>query len=197
MLKTTPKPGSGPDPMNLKRTICWAIGIAVVASIAAYGEFARRTWQRDPSFLLACAEVDTLLASWTCKQALLHSTWNAEQLDSLNHSAGASLPVLMENSALAEEMLVLFIARGVDVNAVSQDGSSAWTALHGMILEGNIERVRMLLKHGARVDIQSKTGLTALDFSRQLEKKYPDDQKRREIVALLEDAAKREVEPQK
>lgn len=183
--------------MNLKRTICWAIGIAVVASIAAYGEFARRTWQRDPSFLLACAEVDTLLASWTCKQALLHSTWNAEQLDSLNHSAGASIPVLMESSALAEEMLVLFIARGVDVNAVSQDGSSAWTALHGMVLEGNIERVRMLLKHGARVDIQSKTGLTALDFSRQLEKKYPDDQKRREIVALLEDAAKREVEPQK
>ena len=182
--------------MKLKRTIYWAIGIAVVASIAAYGEFARRTWQRDPSFLLACAEVDTLLASWTCKQALLHSTWNAEQVDSLNHSAGASLPVLMENSALAEEMLVLFIARGVDVNAVSQDGSSAWTALHGMILEGNIERVRMLLKHGARVDIQSKTGLTALDFSHQLEKKYPDEQKRREIVALLEGAAKWDIEPQ-
>ena len=196
MLKTTPRPGSGPDPMKLKRTIYWAIGIAVVASIAAYGEFARRTWQRDPSFLLACAEVDTLLASWTCKQALLHSTWNAEQVDSLNHSAGASLPVLMENSALAEEMLVLFIARGVDVNAVSQDGSSAWTALHGMILEGNIERVRMLLKHGARVDIQSKTGLTALDFSHQLEKKYPDEQKRREIVALLEGAAKWDIEPQ-
>ena len=73
------------------------------------------------------------------------------------------------------------INSGANVNWQDKDGK---TSLMGYAAEGNIESCKLLLKHGARVDIKDNKGLTAMDYAcTQL--KQPDGKLKAEIIALL------------
>lgn len=71
--------------------------------------------------------------------------------------------------------------------------SSNWTALHSMGSESNVERARLLLKHGAHADVRTVGGLTPLDIARKAQKGHPDDPAA-EMIRLLE-AAERKLAP--
>lgn len=55
------------------------------------------------------------------------------------------------------------LAGGQDINMQDSDG---WTALHVAAEDGNVTMVQLLLDHGARTDLKTKTGKTALDVGR-------------------------------
>jgi hypothetical protein len=66
----------------------------------------------------------------------------------------------------AEDYLMLLIANGVDVNAVTKS-QFGLTPLHMVITEP--DEVRLLLKHGAKADVKTATtGETPLDLARRL-----------------------------
>ncbi len=180
--------------MRLKRIAAWGIGIVVVGAIGLYGVLVFETRRHAPSYLLSCMEGDPPLLAWTCKQVLLHDTLGPDQVEQLNREGGVLYPVMMENLVTAEEMLALFIARGVDVNAGDQNSIGGWTALHIMVSDGDVERVRMLLRHGARPDIRHKESVTPLDYARQMQQKYPNEPNRAEVVRILEEATKKQAE---
>jgi hypothetical protein len=79
--------------MKLKQAISWGVGIVVILTIGVYAEFVRETRQRDPAFLLSCADVDTPIASWTCRQVLLHEEFSPDQVKELNRAGAATFPV--------------------------------------------------------------------------------------------------------
>ena len=58
----------------------------------------------------------------------------------------------------------LLLESGADVNMRDEQGLSA---LHFAALYGRIEHVRLLLKHGAKVDFVAESGKTAEDYARE------------------------------
>jgi hypothetical protein len=175
--------------MKLKRAIAWGAGTLTVVVAGLYGELVRETSNYSPSLLLGCAGVEMSPAAWTCKQVLLHRTFTAEEVLELNHAGAAAYPLFMKNPELAEEMLSLFIARGIDINA-GNEGAKGSTALHSLAMAGNPERIKILLRHGARADLRNLAGMTPLDYARQEHGKYPNEPKYAEAVRLLEEAEK-------
>jgi hypothetical protein len=178
--------------MKLKRVVAWSAGAIVVVAAGLYGELVRETTNFPPTLLLACADVEWPMAAWTCKQVLLHRDFSPAEVTELNQESAAAFPVSSKDPAFAEEMLSLFIARGVDVNAVDEKSKGGWTALHMMASSGNVDGVKLLLKHGARPDIKNRTGVTPLDYARQWQQKFPAEPNHAEVVRLLEEAEKQQ-----
>ncbi len=73
------------------------------------------------------------------------------------------------------------LAAGADVNAVNDDGD---TALQGAAYRGSNEIVQ-LVDRGARLDIKSKRGFTALQIANGEALRLVNIQKRAATVALL------------
>jgi hypothetical protein len=178
--------------MKPKRVVAWGVGVLVVVAVGLYGEFVRETTNFSPTLLLGCADVEWPLAAWTCKQVLLHRDFSPGEVAELNREGAAAFPVSSKNPAFADEMLSLFIARGVDVNAVDEQSKAGWTALHMTVSSGNVAGVKLLLRHGARPDIKNRIGVTPLDYARQWQQKFPADQNHAEVVRLLEEAEKQQ-----
>ncbi|MEW5754923.1 MAG: ankyrin repeat domain-containing protein [Pseudomonadota bacterium] len=179
--------------MKLKRIAAWGLGIIVAVPMVLYGIFIFDTRREDPLSLISCIRVDPPLAAWTCKQVLLHDSFRPEHVDALNRTAGARFAISLEDLEAAEKMLLLFIAHGVDINAVDEDVRN-WTALHGLALEGDAARVKILLRHGARADMRDTEGLTPLDLARIAQEKYPNEPQHAEVVRILEEAKKKPAE---
>jgi len=60
--------------------------------------------------------------------------------------------------ALADDCMEIaefLLTHGADPNSCDDDG---WSLLHDMASDGNEEKVRLLLKYGARIDIEDKRG---------------------------------------
>jgi ankyrin repeat protein len=176
--------------MRPKRAIAWGAGVVVVTVTGLYGELVRETSNFSPPLLLACADVEMELPAWTCKQVLMHRSFPAKEVSELNRMAAAAYPVSAKDTELAEEVLSLFIVRGVDINAIDEGSKAGWSALHSMAVEGNPERIKMLLRHGARPDLRNRAGMTPLDYARQEQGKFPKETKYAEVVRLLEEAEK-------
>lgn len=179
--------------MKLKRLTAWGLGVVVAASIIFYGMLVFETRQENPLSLISCMRVDPPLVAWTCKQVLLHDDFRPEHVEALNRAAGAGFALALEDLEAAEKMLLLFMARGVDINAVDE-GARNWTALYVMIADSDIARIRILLRHGARLDVRDTGGMTPLDFARRLQEKYPNEPNRAEVVRILEEAEKTPAE---
>lgn len=161
-----------------------------IAAVGIYAELVREIRQYDPPLLLACADVEWPVPAWTCRQVLLRRSFSSAEVADLNHVGAAVYPAFTENSALADEMLSLFIAHGVDINAPDDKGTRHWTALQTMAVAGKPDRVEMLLKHGARTDLRDVANMTALDLARQMQEKHPNEPNRVEVIRLLEEAEK-------
>ena len=63
----------------------------------------------------------------------------------------------------AERIMELLVAAGGDVNIVNDAGE---TPLMSAVMQDNVAFVRALLIYGARMDIESRNGRTALDLAR-------------------------------
>jgi hypothetical protein len=175
--------------MKPKRAIAWGVGVSAFLALGVYGEFVREAMQFSPSMLLVWIDGSPSLSGWTCKQILIRNSLKPEQVVELNQDAGTRYPIYLKSPELAEEMLSLFIARGVDVNA-GNERTRHWTALHGTVFDGKPDRVAMLLRHGARVDVRGTDGMSPLDYARREQQKALNDPNRAEIVRLLEEAEK-------
>ncbi len=70
----------------------------------------------------------------------------------------------------------VLIAYKIDID--KQGPYNGYTALHDAVWQNNIETARVIIEAGARLDIKSKDGQTALDLAKA--------RGRNEIVALLE-----------
>ncbi|MEW5851213.1 MAG: ankyrin repeat domain-containing protein [Myxococcota bacterium] len=89
---------------------------------------------------------------------------NPMQVQPLHSAASAGHRAVME----------VLLKAGANVNARQQAG---WTPLQARALHGDVEGVRLLLRHGADASLQADNGSTAADLAR--EKGHPD------VVALL------------
>ncbi len=56
------------------------------------------------------------------------------------------------------DIIVLLINYGFDVNAIGP--ANGYSPLHDAVWANNLEAVKILLKHGARMDIAAKDGMT-------------------------------------
>ena len=73
------------------------------------------------------------------------------------------------------------LSLGANVNRQDKNGK---TGLMDYAATGNIEACKLLIKHGAKVDIKDNKGLTAIDYAAtQLEK--PNDKLKADIISLL------------
>jgi ankyrin repeat protein len=172
--------------MKPRRIAAWGASITFVVLLGLYSEFVRETTTFSPTFLLACADTEWPLPAWTCKQVLLHRDFTPSEIAELNAEAAAAFPVSVKDPALADEMLSLFIARGVDVNAVDEKSKGGWTALHVAASVGDVDGVKLLLKYGARPNAKNRQGETALEYARQWQQRYPAEPNRAVVVKLLE-----------
>ena len=124
---------------------------------------------------------------------LLHSSFKPEHVVALNREIGMIFALRPEDLEEAEKMLLLFMAQGVDINAVAENWKHR-TVLHALALEGEAARVKILLRHGARADMRDTEGLTPLDLARIGQAKNPNEPNRAEVVRILEEAEKTPAE---
>jgi hypothetical protein len=173
--------------MKPKRTVSWVICLVLAIPVLLYAELIREMSTYDPFFLVPCVDQEAAWRAWTCKQVLRYGSLRPDQVAQLNRQGGALFPVLMKEPAAAEEMLTLFVERGVDINAGDRwFTAKGRTALQSMALDGKPDRIDMLLRHGARVDVRDAAGLTALDLARHMKTKFPNEPSRAKVVQLLE-----------
>ena len=173
--------------MSVKRLLIGVPTALLVGVGALYAAIVHSMFDDDPAMLLACMEVDAPWRAWTCEQVLRRAALTPETVTELNRRGGALFPVLTDDLGKAEEMLVLFLSRGVDVNAGDQEAQN-WTALHSFASDGDGQRAGLLLEHGARVGVRATNGLTPLDVARKAQARRPDDPRMAEMIHLLEAA---------
>lgn len=168
----------------------WFSIIAVIAALAFYTAYVYSTVRSSPSHLISCMEVNVRWSAWTCEQVLRHASFSKSDVIELNRSAGARLPVSIADARKAEEMLALFLAKGVDINA-PDERLKKWTALHAAAISGEPGEAALLLKLGASTEVRDADGKTPLDLARLSHAKQPDISKAAETIRLLEQAQSR------
>lgn len=173
--------------MKQKRLATWVLGTIAVSALIVYGIYVRILIGEDPLTVLSRMQVGSPVTEWTCKQVLHYASFSAEDVADLNRSGGALYPILIKDIGLAEEMLGLFLARGVDVNAGNVQERN-WTALNSMVIDGDVARVKLLIKYGARSNVRDTADKSPLDYARAWQEKYPNDPNRAEVLRLLKEA---------
>lgn len=177
-----------------KRAAQWGIGVIAVVTIGLYAEWVREMANHDPFMLIGCVGEGSTVRAWTCKQVMTHVDWTPDQVAQLNRQAGIEFAAHIDDDATAREMVALFLGRGVDINAGDWHFSGKGrTALHTLASVGNVQGVKLLLDHGARVDVKDADGVTVLDMARKALQMHPDEPSRTEIIHLLEAAERQQV----
>jgi hypothetical protein len=175
--------------MKVFKVVGWSIAAMLVAGIGVLAWYSVELYRMGPRYLVACYDGPPDLVGLMCKEVLIHARLDDEGVSELNKESGALYAVSLKDPAAAQEMLALFISKGVDVNA-GHERSAKRTALHSVVAGGEVERVDMLLRHGARPDIKDANGSTPLDEARGFVQRMPSE-RRAEIVKLLEGATER------
>ena len=67
-----------------------------------------------------------------------------------------------------DEIALLMLAKGADVNFASF-ATSGETPLHLVVKKANLEMLKNLLQHGARLDLKNQNGQTPLDLARSID----------------------------
>jgi hypothetical protein len=176
--------------MSKARLASAGMGLILVAVLGIYGWMILETRKHSPLHLLSCIDSEPAIVAWTCKRVLVHDSLRPNQVKQLNQEAGALYPVLSKDLAVAEEMLRLFLSRGVDINA-GDASMRNWTALYSTVGSSDLERTKILLRHGAKADVRDIEGITPLDSARRLQQMYPNETNRLEIIRVLEESPKR------
>jgi Ankyrin repeats (3 copies) len=170
---------------SAKRIPAVIAGLLALALISYYCLLVYELSKDDPVSLLGCVQGCKSFGAWTSKQILRYASLTPEQVRELNEQGGAAFPARLRKPADAEEMLSLFLARGVDINARSRLAHD-WTALHLAASGGEVAVAELLLKHGARVDVRDRDGKTPLDVARGAREKFVNNPNHEEMLRLLE-----------
>ena len=171
--------------MTLKRYFAWAGVIVGTAFLLIAKLFLYSNHDHDPAAPLLCVDVKPRWQSWTHRQTLKYARLNAAEIELLNDHGGAPYPASPANVANAERMLSLFISRGLDIHRGNL-GSRDRMPLHDFAVAGDVERIRMLPRHGARTDIEETDSLTPLDIAERVQQKHRSEAKRSVVVQTLE-----------
>lgn len=177
----------GINNIKARRFLFRGILAALLIAAGVYAALVYSLVRQDPVFLLACMESEATWHAWTCEKVLRHASLTPAQVHELNEAGGARFPVAMNNPGRAEEMLALFLSRGVDIDARDPQ-AKGWTALHGVSIAGEANRVAMLLRHGAKVDLRDEDERTPLDLAQMVQQKRGSDSNIDETVRLLKAA---------
>ncbi len=169
-----------------RRRAAWTTGVGIVL-LGLLSTFPISMNRQGPLAVLICAQQDPQPFAWVCKKLLEHVTLTPNAVAQLNQENGALYPVLDDDAQSAEEMLELFLARGVNINA-GNERAGRRTALHTMASEGNAPKIALLIEHGARVDVRDVNGHTPLDLAKTMQAKVPATADWPEIIDLLEAA---------
>lgn len=168
----------------IRKLIVPFAALVTVTLAVMYGSIVHSMTKQSPSLLLACVETEANWRAWTCEQVLRHVALSEEQIGELNLQAGARLPAGLAQPEMAERMLTVFLANGVDINARDLD-TRGWTALHGFVAERAPDKVALLLKHGASIQVADAAGMTPIDLAQRLSRDYPGDANIAAIISLL------------
>lgn len=171
----------------MSRAKWWLVsGIGALVLVGGlYASLVYALIEDEPAQLLACMRSEEPWQAWTCEQVLRRVALTPENVAELNQQGGALYPALMEDPGKAEEMLELFLASGVDIDA-GHKLARGRTALHSAASDADIGRIRLLLEHGASPDVRDQDGRTPLDVARLMSAKFPAESKRAEVVRYLE-----------
>ena len=184
----------GVNMKTFKRIFVWGIAAIAFGFTGLYAAIVYRASGYEPALLLGCIEAESGWRAWTCEQVLRHASLTPEQVRDLNAEAGAKYPVSINAPKKAEEMLALFLSRGVDINAGHRQGKN-WTALHLAAMSDPPAKVALLLKYGARTDVRDEDGRTPLDLARRSQSRYPNNPYIAEKIRLLEAAERKPTPP--
>ncbi|MGH8084952.1 MAG: ankyrin repeat domain-containing protein [Lysobacter sp.] len=169
------------------KALLWTTGLVIGGYMVVAG-YALTRQGIEP--LLLCADKGGLaipMPQHICRQYLFAFRGTPDDIETLEQGIGASFIVQGESSKEdRSEVLAFLVERGLDPNHIDMHGL---TPLHAAVLANDVEEARILLAHGARVDIQDRAhGLTALEFSRQLlEQNHADIESREPLVTVLRD----------
>ena len=184
----------GMNMKTFKRIFVWGIAAIAFGFTGLYAAFVYETLDDKPLSLIGCIDVEAPLVAWTCEQVLRHASLTPEQVRDLNAEGGAQYPMSMDNPKKAEEMLTLFLSRGVDINAGNRQ-VRGWTALHSAAMGDPPAKVALLLTYGARTDVRDEDGRTPLDLARRWQSRHPNDPHTAETIRLLEAAECKSMPP--
>jgi hypothetical protein len=174
--------------MTTTKALKSVAGLLVIVVLAVYAEYVREEMQSTPDALLVCIDQRPALLSWTCEQILERRSLRPTEVAALNKDAGARYPMYLHDPKMAEKMLALFVSRGVDINAPGESTTTRRTAIYDPIFDAKLDRIEMLLRHGARVDVRDALGDTPLDYARKLQQQMPTEPARAAVVKMLETA---------
>ena len=178
----------------LKRVLVWGMTAIAIGLIGLYAAIVYGMLDDEPLSLISCIKVEAPWSAWTCKQVLRHASLTPEQVRDLNAEGGAQYPMSMDDPRKAEEMLALFLSRGVDINAGNRQ-VKGWTALHSAAMGDLPAKVALLLKYGSRTDVRDEDGRTPLDLARRWQSRHPNDPNIAETIRLLEAAERKSTPP--
>ena len=184
----------GVNMKTFKRIFVWGTATIAIGFTGLYAAFVYEKLDDKPLSLISCIDVEAPWVAWTCKQVLRHASLTPEQVRDLNAEGGAQYPVSMNDPKEAEELLALFLSRGVNINAGNRQGKG-WTALHLAAISDPPAAVTLLLKYGARTDVRDEDGRTPLDLARRSQSRYPNDPHIAETIRLLEAAERKSMPP--
>lgn len=158
--------------MSVSRKSVIAIASAIAVGAAGWVAYTLHTAPLQE--LLSC--VDGRPAgpwpSWVCEQGIRRFRLTVDEVRQLNQEAGVQYAVLLQNKSVAAEQLELFLQRGVRIDSVNVP-TPGWTALHIAAGSGDVEAVRLLLAHGAQVDVRDRNGRTPLELARAIQENEP------------------------
>lgn len=183
----------------MSHAVAGSMIVATLLAAITFLDFYRNFKNNEIAHQIGCIHSKGFLniSANICSFLLFHGTWSAEQIEEINNHALVSIVTqdVAESPDRAEEYLKLFLSKGVDINARSQrifrhgpDGAampSRWTALHIAALLGNVEEVALLLKYGADKSMKDEDGKTPLDLAEMKSKRWPDNERYKQIIKIL------------
>ncbi|MCW7537983.1 hypothetical protein OOT46_08990 [Aquabacterium sp. A7-Y] len=162
--------------------------LVVIAGLAAGGAAGVVELKRTDALILqGCADTGRPVVSAVCDWGLYRFHPTAEEVASMNRTAGAMFPLQRESETEARRLLKHYLGAGLDINAVDERIPVKWTALHAMASEPNATAVRILLESGAKADLRDAKGRTPADVARERAQRNPQEGHDK-VLQLLEAA---------
>jgi hypothetical protein len=175
--------------MKLQRLIRWAIALPVILALGFTAWVTYAITKQNMTVLVSCADGENTYAvvQKFCKAYLWHFRGSAEDMKELEFNGGADY-VLRGTAPFSEREALLrhLISKGLNISQKKQVNGWGFTPLHSAVLGLNEPELLLLLRLGARTDIQDDHfKRTPLELAQHLQqtRKHPEEFKR--IAAIL------------
>jgi hypothetical protein len=189
----TPLPTSEATPSGRRRVRWgrWIAGGSALLLVIFFGMVAQSLLTKDRYELAGVQGAWPQPFRWMCETLMLSPIRpTKKEVDEMNLTAGASLPVDIEDRTFGERLLKHYVAAGVDINAPDLRDAKHLTPLHYAAITGSGPEIRMLLDNGADPGRHDALGRTPLQVAREMRARFPTVDNSG-AIALLEAAEAR------